>query len=481
MGVVYKAEDTHLGRIVALKCLSPGLVGNPEALRRFAREARATCAMNHPYILTVYDVGVADGVHYIAAELVAGKTLRELLKEPLELTHSLELARQILEALLAAHTEGVIHRDLKPENIMIRADGYIKVLDFGIARLVSCSRVADADGLVDTVTGTGNIAGTSFYMSPEQALGRPVEIASDLFSFGIVFYEMIAGKHPWRRQNALDTLYAIIHDAAPPLATSTKGVQGLQGLLEKALRKDPVDRYSSARDMLDDLNRIRARSEANTTASVAVVGQRSLAVLPFVFLNQIAERESLSLGFADALITSLGNLEDFLVLPTSAILKYPGGSDSLMVSAELQVRHVLQGNIQKIGSRWRVTLQLYDAIVRQTVLANKLDFNLEDVFEIQDQICQRVADSLSGKFRYRPTKARDRYSTDPYAYDEYLQGLRGSYSDTLEIMENALLHLSQAVRRDPDFALAHAALARVLVDKHLIFDGRHEYRWADAA
>lgn len=473
MGVVYKAVDTNLGRIVALKCLSPALVEHPEALKRFAREAHATCAMNHPHILTVFDVGIADGVHYIAAELVTGNTLRQLLKQPLELSQSLEFARQILQGLAAAHNEGIIHRDLKPENIMIRADGYVKVLDFGIARLVSGSPLVDVGGsLSDTLTATGSIAGTFAYMSPEQALGRPIDTASDLFSFGIVFYEMIAGRHPWTRQNGLDTAHAIIHEAAPPLPSSAISVEGLQAFVEKALRKEPADRYRSARAMLEDLDRIRIRIEAIAIACAPSVDQRSLAILPFVFLSHVEERESLSLGFADAIITSLGNLEDFLVLPTSAILKYPSGSDPLTVSAELHVRYVLQGNIQKIGSRWRVTLQLYDAVTRQTVLANKLDFNLEDVFEVQDRICQRVADSLSGNFRSKPTKARDRYSTDPYAYDEYLQGLRGSYSDTSEIMENALLHLSQAVERDPDFALAHAALARVLVDKHLIFDWR---------
>ncbi len=473
MGVVYKAEDTRLGRLVALKCFPPTVLGDAEALRRFAREARATCAVNHPHILTVYDVGQSDEVHYIAAELVVGMTLRELLKQRLEVARSVEIAKQILEALAAAHHEGIVHRDLKPENIMIRADGYVKVLDFGIATLIARSSLANPGGTSsDTLTATGHVIGTLAYMSPEQALGRPTNAASDLFSFGIVFYEMIAGKHPWSHQAAVDTVHGIIHDAMPPLAAASEAFQGLQAILERALRKDPADRYRSAEDMLNDLDRVRARNVEGTLPSPAVVGQRSLAVLPFVFLNQIEERESLSLGFADALITSLGNLEDFLVLPTSAILKYPGGSDPLMVSQELQVQHVLQGNIQRLGPRWRVTLQLYDANARKTVLANKLDFNLEDVFEIQDQICQRVADSLAGKFRSSPAKARDRYSTDPYAYDEYLQGLRGSYSDTPEIMEDALLHLSQAIERDSDFALAHAALARVLVDKHRIFDPR---------
>ena len=472
MGVVYKAEDTRLGRLVALKCLPSNRLRDAEALQRFMREARATCAANHPHILTVYDIGQADGVHYIAAELVDGKTLREVLKQRLDLSRAIEIAKQILQALSAAHREGVIHRDIKPENIMIRADGYVKVLDFGIARLTSSPEVTSEITSSDTLTATGHVVGTLAYMSPEQALGQPINTTSDLFSFGIVFYEMVAGKHPWARQTGVDTLHAIIHDPVPALPPPTNSIPELQAIFEKALRKDPGERYQSADEMLTDLKRVRAPSEGGAAPPTDVAGARSLAVLPFVFLNQVEQRESLSLGFADALITSLGNLEDFLVLPTSAILKYPGGSDPHQVSRDLHVRYILQGNIQKLGPRWRVTLQLYDETAHKTVLANKLDFNLEDVFEIQDQICQRVADSLSGKFRFDPAKARDRYSTDPYAYDEYLQGLRNSYSDTPELMERALSHLLKAVERDPDFALAHAALARVLVDKHRIFDPR---------
>ncbi len=198
----------------------------------------------------------------------------------------------------------------------------------------------------------------------------------------------------------------------------------------------------------------------------AAADEHSLAVLPFVFLSPVEGKESLSLGFADAIITSLGSLKNFLVLPTSAILRYPGGANPAQVSRELHVQHVLQGNIQKLGSRWRVTLQLHDATAGRTVFTSKYDFNLEDVFDIQDQICQCVADSLSGEFLSAAPRMRDRYSKDPYAYDEYLRGLKGSYSDTPEIMEEALYHLTQATERDPDFALAHAAIARVLVEKH---------------
>jgi non-specific serine/threonine protein kinase len=474
MGVVYKAEDTRLGRLVALKCLSPSLTRDAESLRRFAREARATCATNHPHVPTLYDIGEAEGVHYISSELVPGTTLREHLKQPLGVSRALDLAKQILQALSGAHVQGVIHRDLKPENIMIRPDGYVKVLDFGIAAINPCSHLNELEATradADTLTGTGRIVGTMAYMSPEQALGRPVDAASDLFSFAVVLYEMIAGEHPWKRASSIDILHAIVHDPPPRLPASAEPIPALQTVLDKALRKNPLERYRSAEDLLKDLERLGDHGDTRSQASHAD-NRNSLAVLRFVFLNEVEERESLSLGFADAVITALGNLEDFVVLPTSTILKYASGTDPGVVSQELAVRHVLQGNIQRLGQRWRVTLQLYDANARKTVFATKLDFNLVDVFEIQDQISQRVAESLSAKFRCGPTKARDRYSTDPYAYDEYLQGLKNSYSDTPSLMDDALMHLSRAVERDPDFALAHAAIARVLADKYRIFESR---------
>jgi TolB-like protein len=471
MGVVYKAEDTRLGRLVALKCFSPTRISDAESLHRFAREARATCATNDPHVPTIYDIGEADGIHFISSELIPGITLREQLRQPLGLARTLEVAKQILQALSAAHEHGVIHRDLKPENIMIRPDGHVKVLDFGIAAIGSRSRLNEFEaGSAETLTETGRVVGTMAYMSPEQALGRTLDASSDLFSFGVVLYEMLAGEHPWKRGSAIDMLHAIVHDPTPELPPSIEYRPELQALIEKTLRKNPSERYQSADALLRDCERLGRLNGRHSAARPDT--QNSLAVLPFVFLSQVEEKESLSLGFADAVITSLGNLEDFVVLPTSTILKYTGGADPGAVSQELGVRNVLQGNIQKLGQRWRVTLQLYDADARKTVFASKLDFSLADIFDIQDQISERVAESLSAKFRSRPAKARDRYSTDPNAYDEYLQGLKDSYSDTIATMDNALGHLSRAVERDPDFALAHAALARVLADKYRIYDSR---------
>jgi serine/threonine protein kinase/tetratricopeptide (TPR) repeat protein len=475
MGVVYKARDTRLDRFVAIKVLPPEKVTDPERRRRFTQEARAASALNHPNIITIHDVDEADGVHFISMELVAGRTLNALIPQHgMRLSEVLKYAIQMADALATTHAAGIIHRDLKPSNIMVTDQGLVKVLDFGLAKLIERGLAGenDATRTMKAATDAGTILGTVAYMSPEQVRGQVADARSDLFSLGVVLYEMVSGRRAFTGESSVEVMNAILKhepqelDSAPP--------PSLDRIIRRCLAKKPDERFQTALDLAFALESISGTTErkAQQQAPSTTADQPSLAVLPFIFLSPVEGKESLSLGFADALITSLGSLQNFLVLPTSAILKYPGGTDPASVSHELHVQHVLQGNIQKLGSRWRVTLQLYDATVHRTIFTSKYDFNLEDVFEIQDQICQRVADSLSGEFRSGAPKMRDRYSEDPYAYDEYLRGLKGSFSDTPEIMEDAIQHLSQAAERDADFALAHAALARVLVEMHRIFDPR---------
>ena len=469
LGVVYKAKDTRLHRFVAIKVLPPEMVTDPERRRRFTQEARAASALNHPNIITIHDVGEADGVHFISMELVAGRTLSALIpRQGIRLSEVLKCAIQMADALARMHAAGIIHRDLKPSNIMVTDQGLVKLLDFGLAKLMESGPNGknDATCTMGAVTEAGAILGTVAYMSPEQVRGQVIDARSDLFSLGVVLYEMVSGRRAFHGASSVEVMNAILKDE--PLELDAALPPSLNRIIRRCMQKMPDDRFQTALDLafaLDSIPETTAR-KAPEQAPITAVDQPSLAVLPFIFLSPVEGKESLSLGFADALITSLGRLQNFLVLPTSAILRVPGGADPASVSRELQVRHVLQGSIQKLGSRWRVTLQLHDAKAQRTVFTSKYDFSLDDVFEIQDQICLRVADSLSGEFRSGAPRMSDRYSKDPYAYDEYLRGLKGSYSDTPEIMEEALQHLSHAAERDPDFALAHAALARVLVEKH---------------
>jgi serine/threonine protein kinase len=479
MGVVYKAEDIKLGRNVALKFLPDEFAGNQQILHRFQREARTTSALNHPHILTVYEVGEDKGTLFIATELVEGRTLRDLLHGALSCDQALAFAKQILEALSSAHSVGVVHRDLKPENIMVRPDGYIKLLDFGLAKLLP-STPAGLDETADVdLTTPGQMMGTVRYMSPEQILGQPIDHRSDLFSFAIILYEMVCGRHPWQGTATVDILHAILHEEPQPLSqTTVKACRNLPQILEKALQKDPSKRYQLADEFLAAISSV-ATASSPTPATREEDSSSSLAVLPFIFLSDVEGKESLSLGFADALITTLGNLEDLVVPPTAAILQYPGGSDPVAVSRAMRVRHVLQGSIQRLGSDWRVSVQLFDSHVRKIIFAEKYAFTLQGIFEIQDEISQRVADALARKFRRSALKSRDRYTTDPGAYGEFLEGLRESYSEDLESLNRAIAALDRAIAADTKFALAHATLSYVCTGKYFGFDPRRT--WIDRA
>jgi non-specific serine/threonine protein kinase len=479
MGVVYKAEDLKLGRNVALKFLPDEFSGNQQMLHRFQREARTTSTLNHPHILTLYEVGEDKGTLFIVTELVEGRTLRDLLPGPLPCDQALAFAKQILEALGSAHGAGVVHRDLKPENIMVRPDGYIKLLDFGLAKLVpslpaDLSETADVD-----LTSSGQMMGSVRYMSPEQILGKSIDHRSDLFSFGIILYEMVCGRHPWQRTSSVDILHAILHEEPQSISQSTeKACKDLPRILERALQKNPSNRYQLADEFLAALSGVASASLV-IPAAREEDSSSSLAVLPFIFISDVEGKESLSLGFADALITTLGNLEDVVVPPTAAILQYPGGSDPVAVSRAMRVRHVLQGSIQRLGAHWRVSVQLYDSHVRKIVFSEKYDFTLTDIFEIQDDIGKRVAESMARKFRRSTPKARDRYTTDPGAYGEFLEGLRAGYSEDLESLNKAIASLDRALAADPQFALAHATLSYVCTGKYFGFEPRRE--WIDKA
>ncbi len=457
MGEVYKARDPRLGRDVAIKFASEHFTD------RFEHEARAIAALNHPNICTLYDVGP----NYLVTELVEGDTLRDRLRRGLSIEQTLHVARQILEALGAAHQAGIVHRDLKPENVMVRPDGYVKVLDFGLAKRSATAAFASEKTAVMGLSLPGQILGTIAYMSPEQILGQPTDPRSDLFAFGVVLHEMLAGLHPWPRESPVDIMHAILHDDPPPLPGSC-GEWTVPA--RKLLSKSPAERYASAQEVLEAL---AAGGMSRTTGRRAVAipqGPASIAVLPFVFLNEIEERRALSLGFADALITLLGSLEDIRVLPTSAILNYSAGVDPAQVCRDAGVRHTLQGNVQKIGALWRVSIQIFDSTTQKISFSEKHDFKMENVFELQDEIGRRVVESLKTRFSLTLPKSRDRYSSDPEAYNEFMAGLRESHSDRSETLESAVRHLSAAIEQDPEFALAHAWLSYVLANMYYSFD-----------
>jgi TolB-like protein/Flp pilus assembly protein TadD len=465
MGEVYRALDTRLGRNVAIKVLRAHLASDLDLRQRFLYEARTISALQHPHICTLFDVGTQDETDYLVMEYLDGESLADRLTHgPLPGEQALQTAIDVADALREAHRQGVIHHDLKPGNIMLTHAG-AKLMDFGLATLLRPDR-DDLSSSPKTATG---IVGTAAYMSPEQALGHAVDHRSDLFSFGIVLYEMLTGRHPWQSTALVEVIHAIIHDDPPDLPSSIQNCEEIERVLRRTLQKKAADRYGSAVDLLSDLRGIREQPATPVDAKV----EKAIAVPPFVFLTPMDEKESLSLGFADALITSLGQLEGLRVPPTAAILKYAAGTDPLQIGRELRVRYVLQGNIQKIGTRWRVSIQLFDTQVRKSVLSERHDFNLSDVFEVQDKIGQQVAESF--QHRCQAVRAsRDRYSSDPEAYVAYLQGLNATYSHTLEDLDKAIRCFTVAVQRDPGFALAHAMLAHASTTRYFTYEGRYK-------
>jgi serine/threonine protein kinase len=478
MGQVYKAFDPRLHREIAIK------VAAERFSERFDREVRAIATLNHPNICTIHDVGL----NYLVTELVDGETLRDWFRRALPIERNLEIARQVLEALRAAHDADIVHRDLKPENVMVRADGYVKVLDFGLAARMPASGSLQADSVVTTestftaLTGDagldrrlslpGQILGTIPYMSPEQIHGREVDQRSDLFAFGIILYEMLTGRHPWPRPSAVETLHAILHDDPPAVHAASLMHAELGAIVQKLLRKNPAERYQVADAVLEALGSRTASTPSSATSLAGATPLTSIAVLPFNFLSGVEEGRGLSLGFADALITMLGRLDDITVLPTSAILNYAAGTDPARACLDLGTRHLLQGNVQKVGTRWRVSMHLFDAMTQKSVSSEQHDFDLDNVFDVQDEIGRQVVESLRRRFPSAVPKSRDRYSSDLEAYDEFMAGLRDSHSDQQDTLEGAIQHLSAAITRDPEFALAHAWLSYVSTNVYFSFDPR---------
>jgi eukaryotic-like serine/threonine-protein kinase len=477
MGEVYRATDTTLKRAVAIKVLPPSVAGDAQTLARFEREAEVLASLNHPNIAAIYGVQPWEGSIALVMELVEGDNLRDWFRRSRPMEGVLEIARQVLAALGAAHRTGVIHRDLKPENVMVRPDGYVKVLDFGLAKRLPSSLQAGAPTTKLNVSEPGQRLGTVNYMSPEQIQGLDADARSDLFAFGIVLYEMLTGRHPWPRDSAVDTLHAIMHDE-PPWIESRPVEAGMVAVVQRLLCKRAAERYGSAEAVIDALAVAAASHRPPAASRPNPDVLTSIAVLPFVLLNDSGDRRALSLGFADALITIISNLEDVVVAPTSAILNYAAGVDPAQVARDLRVRYTLQGTVQKGEGHWRVSTQLFDAVMQRMAASETHDFTLDNVFDVQDGIGRHVVDLLHRRFP-RAALSRDRYSSDPEAYNAFMAGLRESFSDQPDTLAIAAEHLSRAVERDPEFALAHATLSFVAMNIHFEFDPQR--RWLQRA
>ncbi len=515
MGEVYLARDSRLDRKVALKILPAAVAADPDRMMRFGREAQTASALNHPNIITIYEIDQSDSISFIATEFIEGSTLRERLRaQPIPIVEVVNLAIQIAAALTAAHANGIIHRDIKPENVIIRSDGIVKVLDFGLAKLSGQASpdAVDGDALTRAhlKTAAGLVMGTATYMSPEQARGEEVDGRTDIFSLGVVLYELLTGHLPYEGSNIYEIMAAILSDReAPPLSRYASDLPAeLARIVGKALRKDRDERYQTIKDLLLDLQSLRQRLQFERTHPAVLNGNdegarqvsrrrvllrvvgvvcglivlvgagigyglwrqarvliqpaiQSLAVLPLKSLD--AGENYLGLGIADAAIRRISQTGRLIVRPTSAVRRYlTEDTDALTAAKQLGVDSVLEGSLQRAGGRLRVSVNLLRCVDGVSLWSDSFDIAMADIFTVQDTVAKQVASGLRLQLdASQKAQLTKQYTSNPVAYEFYLKGTYNfdQRRRNPALMDATINFYKKAIEADPKFALAHAQLA----------------------
>jgi serine/threonine-protein kinase len=514
MGRVYRAYDSSLGRSVAIKVLPAQVVHDRQRLERFIREARTASALNHPNVVTIYEIGSHGETHFIAMELLEGETLRERIsRAKIDLKRMIDIVAQVADGIAAAHSAGIVHRDLKPENIIITLGGFAKVLDFGLAKLRSDAAPASESDRTDALlTAAGVVVGTAGYMSPEQAQGKPADHRSDIFALGCILYELVTQRRAFRGESSVETLHAIIHGDPTPLRdVAPDSPVELQRIIHKCLAKDPDARYQSAKDLAIDLRSVGREMDSQpqrpaaitavrqtqsvwigallvaiviavivialrrnesakpapalsaqiTSKSGSTGGIRTLAVLPFRLLDARTDDQFLAIGMADAVITRVAQVHSLIVRPTSSVLKYAGApTDPLIAGREQGAESVVDGRVQHVGNRIRVSVQLLRVVDGSSIWADHFDEPFSDVLAVQDAISERVARALVASLtREEHERLTRRYTENVDAYQLYLRGRYFWERRTVDSIRKSVRYYQQAIATDQAYALAYAGLA----------------------
>ncbi len=455
MGEIYLAEDPRLGRNIALKFLAPSELPGEAARRRFFEEARAAATIDHPFICKIYEAGEAEGVAYIAMEYIQGESLDQRLRQgPLPVEQAVKLALEIADALAAAHARGILHRDLKPSNIMLTPDLHVKVVDFGLAKRLA---VLEAETMATALTQPGWLIGTLAYMSPEQLQAQPLDARSDLFALGIVFYQMLSGRHPFldpAGPAGMSAALRILNETPPPLP-----FPALAPILDRLLAKKSADRFSSARELADAL---RGRDlHPRATPSATAVAPASLAVLPLVNRGGGEAEEYFSDGMTEEIALRLAQVRGLRVISSRSAMRYKNSPKSLAeIGRELGVGALLEGSVAHTGNRLRIRIALTELSSQSQLWAEAYDRDVGDVLAIQAEVAQKIARALQLRVpEVESPQSAPCARVDPAAYRLYLKARQAGQQMTLQGLQRAWRDFQQALQLEPTYAPIYAALS----------------------
>jgi non-specific serine/threonine protein kinase len=496
MGVVYEAEDTNLGRSVALKFLTPSMASDESLLQRFKREARAASSLNHPNICTIHGIEQFESEHFIVMELLEGESLANRThRGPLDIDSVLRLGIQIVDALESAHSKGIVHRDLKPANIFVTSRGQAKILDFGLAKIDRQKSDASSNiptAIADGLTSAGATMGTVAYMSPEQARGEVTDARTDLFSFGTVLYQMATGMLPFQGETTALVFDSILNrEPTPPDQLNPLLPAELSRIIGQALEKDRDLRYQTATDLKTALKRLkrdldsgRQSGEISAIHSSRVpqaIHEHSIAVLYFENLSGMKEDEYLRDGITEDITTELSKIKRLKTFSRAVVLPYRDKPVTAgQVGQQLGASYVLSGSLRRAGNRLRINTQLVDAATDFPLWSERYDREMEDVFEVQDEIASKIAAALRITLSPQEQKALAVKPTEnQQAYDLYLRGRNYARRVGRQDLQFSLQMYESAVALDPGFALAHAGLASVCAQHFYYFERQH--RWIERA